>query len=377
MLWFHSLLVFINNGYIQSALIKIICNCHSFPAHDLGLLHNNTSVIQEVNQNEKHLEDAQDNALSPSSLLQVPTNSMEPPKVSLYSTAVVDFKANYDHELSFQRGDMIVITNQQDAAGNSNTGWWQGHVKGRGDSKGNIGFFPANYVKVVQDGRLSDVDDDIVSSSSSSGVVSSTSSRGGSSHGGQSRGGSGKSGRNMAEGAGVGFDGVGFDGVDSGRDGRERLADTFTPSLNMVHAEDMVNTDSCMISYERSPFLRGDSNSSTISNSSNLINENASVIPLVLTPVDSTVGMPRTSILSNETSSTLTPSSLTSALSQLDLCTAMSEEETPNTDEDGVSLKRNLNELTSDDETGLTKCPRHVKAKFDYVPKHKDELAFR
>ena len=49
-----------------------------------------------------------------------------------------NFKQNNEDELSFNKGDLIHVTRQEDG------GWWEGSLSGR------TGWFPSNYVREVK-----------------------------------------------------------------------------------------------------------------------------------------------------------------------------------------------------------------------------------
>lgn len=55
-----------------------------------------------------------------------------------------NFKQNNEDELSFSKGDVIVVTRQEEG------GWWEGTLNGK------TGWFPSNYVREIkQCGELS------------------------------------------------------------------------------------------------------------------------------------------------------------------------------------------------------------------------------
>lgn len=49
-----------------------------------------------------------------------------------------NFKQNNEDELSFSKGEMILVTRQEEG------GWWEGSLNGR------TGWFPSNYVREVK-----------------------------------------------------------------------------------------------------------------------------------------------------------------------------------------------------------------------------------
>ena len=49
-----------------------------------------------------------------------------------------NFKQNNEDELSFNKGDLIHVSRQEDG------GWWEGSLSGR------TGWFPSNYVREVK-----------------------------------------------------------------------------------------------------------------------------------------------------------------------------------------------------------------------------------
>lgn len=49
-----------------------------------------------------------------------------------------NFKQNNEDELSFNKGDLIHVTRQEDG------GWWEGNLNGK------TGWFPSNYVREVK-----------------------------------------------------------------------------------------------------------------------------------------------------------------------------------------------------------------------------------
>lgn len=49
-----------------------------------------------------------------------------------------NFKQNNEDELSFSKGDLILVTRQEEG------GWWEGTLNGR------TGWFPSNYVREVK-----------------------------------------------------------------------------------------------------------------------------------------------------------------------------------------------------------------------------------
>lgn len=49
-----------------------------------------------------------------------------------------NFKQNNEDELSFSKGDMIVVTRQEEG------GWWEGTLNGK------TGWFPSNYVREIK-----------------------------------------------------------------------------------------------------------------------------------------------------------------------------------------------------------------------------------
>lgn len=49
-----------------------------------------------------------------------------------------NFKQNNEDELSFSKGDMIVVTRQEEG------GWWEGSLNGK------TGWFPSNYVREIK-----------------------------------------------------------------------------------------------------------------------------------------------------------------------------------------------------------------------------------
>jgi len=55
------------------------------------------------------------------------------------AVAIYDFKAVESGDLSFSKGDVIIITRKSD----SSNDWWTGKIRGR------QGIFPANFVELV------------------------------------------------------------------------------------------------------------------------------------------------------------------------------------------------------------------------------------
>lgn len=49
-----------------------------------------------------------------------------------------NFKQNNEDELSFGKGDMIIVTRQEEG------GWWEGTLSGK------TGWFPSNYVREIK-----------------------------------------------------------------------------------------------------------------------------------------------------------------------------------------------------------------------------------
>lgn len=49
-----------------------------------------------------------------------------------------NFKQNNEDELSFGKGDMILVTRQEEG------GWWEGTLNGK------TGWFPSNYVREIK-----------------------------------------------------------------------------------------------------------------------------------------------------------------------------------------------------------------------------------
>lgn len=49
-----------------------------------------------------------------------------------------NFKQNNEDELSFSKGDLILVTRQEEG------GWWEGTLGGR------TGWFPSNYVREIK-----------------------------------------------------------------------------------------------------------------------------------------------------------------------------------------------------------------------------------
>lgn len=49
-----------------------------------------------------------------------------------------NFKQNNEDELSFSKGDMIIVTRQEDG------GWWEGTLNSK------TGWFPSNYVREIK-----------------------------------------------------------------------------------------------------------------------------------------------------------------------------------------------------------------------------------
>lgn len=49
-----------------------------------------------------------------------------------------NFKQNNEDELSFNKGDVIIVTRQEEG------GWWEGTLNGK------TGWFPSNYVREVK-----------------------------------------------------------------------------------------------------------------------------------------------------------------------------------------------------------------------------------
>ncbi|XP_019714353.1 rho guanine nucleotide exchange factor 6-like, partial [Hippocampus comes] len=49
-----------------------------------------------------------------------------------------NFKQNNEDELSFTKGDVIIVTRQEEG------GWWEGNLNGK------TGWFPSNYVREVK-----------------------------------------------------------------------------------------------------------------------------------------------------------------------------------------------------------------------------------
>lgn len=49
-----------------------------------------------------------------------------------------NFKQNNEDELSFNKGDMILVTRQEEG------GWWEGTLNGK------TGWFPSNYVREIK-----------------------------------------------------------------------------------------------------------------------------------------------------------------------------------------------------------------------------------
>ena len=49
-----------------------------------------------------------------------------------------NFKQTNEDELSFNKGDLILVTRQEEG------GWWEGTLNGK------IGWFPSNYVREVK-----------------------------------------------------------------------------------------------------------------------------------------------------------------------------------------------------------------------------------
>lgn len=56
-----------------------------------------------------------------------------------------NFKQNNEDELSFTKGDVLVVTRQEEG------GWWEGNLNGK------TGWFPSNYVREVKACGESDV----------------------------------------------------------------------------------------------------------------------------------------------------------------------------------------------------------------------------
>lgn len=49
-----------------------------------------------------------------------------------------NFKQNNEDELSFSKGDVIIVTRQEEG------GWWEGTLNGK------TGWFPSNYVREIK-----------------------------------------------------------------------------------------------------------------------------------------------------------------------------------------------------------------------------------
>lgn len=49
-----------------------------------------------------------------------------------------NFKQNNEDELSFSKGDVILVTRQEEG------GWWEGTLNGK------TGWFPSNYVREIK-----------------------------------------------------------------------------------------------------------------------------------------------------------------------------------------------------------------------------------
>lgn len=56
-------------------------------------------------------------------------------------TALFDFEAQEEGEVSFKKGNLIKVLEKTDP------NWWKGQVVS-GSLSGNVGLFPSNYVKV-------------------------------------------------------------------------------------------------------------------------------------------------------------------------------------------------------------------------------------
>jgi len=67
------------------------------------------------------------------------TKPLSPYEGVARAIALYDFNAVEDGDLSFQKGDVIVITKKS----NSTDDWWTGKVNGR------QGIFPANFVEIA------------------------------------------------------------------------------------------------------------------------------------------------------------------------------------------------------------------------------------
>uniref|UniRef100_A0A0K2SY41 Uncharacterized protein n=1 Tax=Lepeophtheirus salmonis TaxID=72036 RepID=A0A0K2SY41_LEPSM len=59
------------------------------------------------------------------------------------ATVVAPYEATSKEQISLQKGQMILIKKK------NSTGWWQGEVQGGKGKKRQLGWFPANYVKIV------------------------------------------------------------------------------------------------------------------------------------------------------------------------------------------------------------------------------------
>ena len=57
-----------------------------------------------------------------------------------YVKALYDHEAEEENEITFKKGDIIVVTDDSDDS------WWTGHLDGKGRS-GATGQFPSNYVE--------------------------------------------------------------------------------------------------------------------------------------------------------------------------------------------------------------------------------------
>ncbi|KAJ3100091.1 Peroxisomal membrane protein PAS20 [Phlyctochytrium bullatum] len=62
-----------------------------------------------------------------------------------FCRALYDFRGENPSELSFSRGDIIAILSKEDPSTRQPSMWWRGRLR-----SGPIGYFPANYVEVIE-----------------------------------------------------------------------------------------------------------------------------------------------------------------------------------------------------------------------------------
>ncbi|CAB4065129.1 ITSN [Lepeophtheirus salmonis] len=112
--------------------------------NDTSTIVNNTNDVQELPVKETESQEVNVDELPESIAKKTEEiseeNSGKSPEIA---TVVAPYEATSKEQISLQKGQMILIKKK------NSTGWWQGEVQGGKGKKRQLGWFPANYVKIV------------------------------------------------------------------------------------------------------------------------------------------------------------------------------------------------------------------------------------